>query len=101
MVGCLARGIFKLPRLCQRQANRDLIGYGENPPDPRWPDGARIAVNFVLNYEEGSEPSVQDGEEHTEIGLTEAHGLGQDFGSGRDLAGESLFEYGGRVASGA
>jgi allantoinase len=77
--------------------DRDLIGYGENPLDPQWPNGARLAVNFVLNYEEGSEPSVQDGEDHTEIGLTEAHGLGQDFGGGRDLAGESLFEYGSRV----
>mgnify|MGYP001824611241 CR=1 FL=1 len=56
--------------------DRDLIGYGDNPPDPKWPDGARIAVNFVLNYEEGSEPSVQDGEGHTEVGLTEAQGLG-------------------------
>jgi allantoinase len=41
---------------------RDLIGYGTNPPNPKWPGGARIAVNFVMNYEEGSEPSVQDGE---------------------------------------
>jgi hypothetical protein len=42
--------------------DRDLIGYGANPPDPKWPGGARVAVNFVMNYEEGSEPSVQDGE---------------------------------------
>src|SRR4030095_3222572 len=63
---------------------------------PRWPDGARLAVNFVLNYEEGSEPSVQDGEGYTDNGLTEAHGMGQTI-SGRDLAGESLFEYGSRV----
>ena len=41
------------------------------PPDPKWPDGARLAVNFVMNYEEGSEPSVQDGEGYTETGLTE------------------------------
>ena len=33
---------------------RDLIGYGKNPPDPNWPGGARLAVNFVMNYEEGS-----------------------------------------------
>src|SRR5262249_55899658 len=52
--------------------DRDLIGYGANPPDPKWPGGARLAVNFVINYEEGSEPSIQDGEEATEIGLTEA-----------------------------
>jgi allantoinase len=76
---------------------RDLIGYGASPPDPKWPGGARLAVNFVLNYEEGSEPSVQDGEGFTEIGLTEAQGLGQAIPDGRDLAGESMFEYGSRV----
>jgi peptidoglycan/xylan/chitin deacetylase (PgdA/CDA1 family) len=76
--------------------DRDLIGYGESPPDPKWPDGARIAVNFVLNYEEGSEPSVQDGEGFTELRLTEAQGLNQGV-RGRDLAGESMFEYGSRV----
>jgi len=37
------------------QVCRDFIGYGANPPDPKGPDGARLAVNFVLNYEEGSE----------------------------------------------
>ena len=51
---------------------RDLIGYGANPPDPKWPNGARVAINFVMNYEEGSEPSVQDGEGYTETGLTES-----------------------------
>jgi len=76
--------------------DRDLIGYGENPPDPKWPGGARLAVNFVMNYEEGSEPSVQDGEGFTETGLTEAHGLSQGV-KGRDLAGEGMFEYGSRV----
>ena len=75
---------------------RDLIGYGANPPDPRWPNGARLALNFVMNYEEGSEPSVPDGEPASEVGLTEAHGLGQS-GGGRDLAAESMFEYGSRV----
>ncbi len=75
---------------------RDFIGYGNQPPDPQWPGGARLAVNFVMNYEEGSEPSVQDGEGHTEVGYTEAHGLNQ-LTSGRDLAGEGLFEYGSRV----
>src|SRR6266481_2197130 len=78
------------------EVRRDFIGYGANPPDPKWPNGARLAVNFVLNYEEGSEPSMQDGEGHTDIGLTEAHGMGQTI-QGRDLAGESLFEYGSRV----
>src|SRR6266478_6414716 len=76
--------------------DRDLIGYGAHPPDPKWPGGARIAIDFVMNYEEGSEPSVQDGEGCTELGLTEAHG--SDTGvSGRDLAGEGMFAYGSRV----
>lgn len=75
---------------------RDFIGYGANPPNPQWPNGARIAVNFVMNYEEGSEPSMQDGEGHTEIGLTDAGRMGQTI-QGRDLAGEGLFEYGSRV----
>jgi allantoinase len=75
---------------------RDFVGYGENPPNPHWPGGARLALNFVLNYEEGSEPSFQDGEGTTESALSDAHGLGQSE-SGRDLAAESLFEYGSRV----
>src|SRR5437773_9207924 len=79
-----------------RGYDRDLIGYGANPPNPKWPNGARLAVNFVMNYEEGSEPSVQDGEGYTETGLTEAHALNQGV-KGRDLAAEGMFEYGSRV----
>jgi allantoinase len=79
-----------------KRYDRDLIGYGPHPPDPKWPNGARLAVNFVINYEEGSEPSVQDGEGFSETGLTEAHGLNQ-AGRGRDLAAETMFEYGSRV----
>jgi allantoinase len=78
------------------QVRRDFVGYGASPPNPKWPNGARLAVNFVMNYEEGSEPSVQDGDGYTDIGLTEAHGMGQAI-QGRDLAGEGLFEYGSRV----
>jgi putative urate catabolism protein len=74
--------------------DRDLIGYGANPPDPNWPGGARLAVNFVMNYEEGSEPSVQDGEGHSEVRHTEAPDA---VVKGRDLAAESMFEYGSRV----
>lgn len=75
---------------------RDFVGYGDHPPDPKWPGGARLALNFVINYEEGSEPSLEDGESCSETGLTEAYGLGQG-GVGRDLAAEGLFEYGSRV----
>ena len=76
--------------------DRDLIGYGPNPPNPQWPEGARLALNFVINYEEGSEPSVQDGEGYSERGITEAHAGNQDV-KGRDLAAEGMFEYGSRV----
>lgn len=75
---------------------RDFVGYGNNPPDPRWPGRARLALNFVLNYEEGSEPSVEDGEGVTETWFTESNGLATGV-RGRDLAAESLFEYGSRV----
>jgi peptidoglycan/xylan/chitin deacetylase (PgdA/CDA1 family) len=78
------------------QPTRDLVGYGANPPDPKWPGGARVAVNFVMNYEEGSEPSVQDGEGYTETGLTESTSSSTGL-DGRDLAGESMFEFGSRV----
>ena len=75
---------------------RDFVGYGKTPPNPRWPNNARIAINLVLNYEEGSEPSVSDGDGHTETWFTESHGLNSGV-VGRDLAAEGLFEYGSRV----
>ena len=75
---------------------RDLVGYGANPPNPRWPREARLALNFVMNYEEGSEYSVPDGDGFSEATLTEAAGTGQTV-RGRDLAAESMFEYGSRV----
>ncbi|MBL6458708.1 allantoinase PuuE [Belnapia sp. T6] len=78
------------------EVKRDFIGYGANPPDPRWPNGARLAVNFVINYEEGSEPSIELGDGYSEHGLTESHGVKQ-VASGRDLAAEGMFEYGSRV----
>jgi peptidoglycan/xylan/chitin deacetylase (PgdA/CDA1 family) len=77
--------------------DRDLIGYGANPPDPKWPGGARLALNFVLNYEEGSEPSVPDGDPASEWGLTE-NGMLNPGVKGRDLAAEGMFAYGSRVA---
>ena len=78
------------------EVTRDFVGYGANPPDPQWPNGARLAVNFVMNYEEGSEPSIAGRRGITETGLTEAHGMGQTV-KGRDLAAEGMFEYGSRV----
>jgi allantoinase len=74
---------------------RDLIGYGPTPPNPKWPNGARLALNFVLNYEEGSEYSVPDGE-RSEATLTELGSIDPGIHT-RDLAAESMFEYGSRV----
>lgn len=75
---------------------RDLVGYGANPPDPQWPNGARLALNFVMNYEEGSEYSVVDGDGRSDASLTEVGSYDPKL-SGRDLAAESMFEYGTRV----
>ena len=80
----------------QHSDTRDLVGYGGNPPDPKWPGGARIALNFIVNYEEGSEYSVPDGDGRSEATLTDAGASDMGVG-GRDLAAESMFEYGSRV----
>ncbi len=73
---------------------RDFVGYGRNPPDPKWPGGAHVAVNFVINYEEGGELSVPDGAPASETGLTEGSTASV---KGRDLGAESMFEYGSRA----
>ena len=73
---------------------RDFIGYGPNPPKIDWPDGARVAVSVVVNYEEGSEYSLLDGDPHRETNSEVPSPLALDE---RDLANESFFEYGSRV----
>ncbi len=65
------------------------------PPHPRWPGEARVAVNFVINFEEGSELSYPAGDGVSETGLIES--ASTDAGNRRDLAAESMFEYGARV----
>ncbi|MFE9326582.1 allantoinase PuuE [Nocardia sp. NPDC052278] len=74
---------------------RDFVGYGATPPDPRWPDGAKIAVQFVLNYEEGAEHNVLDGDPHSETFLSEMTPA-QAFPN-RHMSMESLYEYGSRA----
>ena len=74
---------------------RDLVGYGRNPPHPQWPGGARIAVQFVLNYEEGAENSVLDGDPASEVFLSEIVNA-QPFPM-RHMSMESLYEYGSRA----
>ncbi len=74
---------------------RDLVGYGGHPPHPHWPGDARIAVQFVLNYEEGSEQCVLDGDPHAETFLSEI-GAAPAFRD-RHMSMESLYEYGSRA----
>jgi putative urate catabolism protein len=75
---------------------RDLIGYAGHPPDPRWPGEARLAVNFVLNYEEGGERSILHGDGESETRLTDL-AAGAPLRNARDLNMESAYEYGARV----
>jgi allantoinase len=73
---------------------RDLVGYGESPPDPAWPDGARIAVNFNLNVEGGGESTLANGDDVSEGMLND---IGVPTYSGRRVPlVESVFEYGSR-----
>ncbi len=74
---------------------RDLRGYGRRPPHPRWPGGACIAVQFVLNHEEGAENNILDGDAASETFLSEIIGA-QAFAM-RHMSMESLFEYGSRA----
>lgn len=75
---------------------RDLIGYGDRPPDPRWPGGARICVQFVINYEEGAERSILHGDRESEAFLSEMVGASPIPGA-RHASMESLYEYGSRA----
>jgi len=75
---------------------RDFVGYANRPPTIRWPNKAGVAVNFVLNYEEGSEYSLADGDGRSETALLEVNAARVPPGS-RDLASESMYEYGSRV----
>jgi allantoinase len=76
---------------------RDFVGYGPTPPHADWPGGARIAVNFVINFEEGSELSFPAGDGVTEGGLTESASIDPGMLGRRDLGAESMFEFGSRV----
>ncbi|AMU96938.1 allantoinase PuuE [Xanthomonas citri] len=77
-------------------AARDLVGYGATPPAAQWPGGARIAVQFVINYEEGAENCVLNGDAGSEAFLSEMVGA-QAHAGARAMAMESLYEYGSRA----
>ena len=75
---------------------RDYIGYGAKPPDPQWPGGARIAVQFVVNYEEGGEKCVLHGDDASEKFLSEIVNAEERVGV-RHMNMESIYEYGSRA----
>lgn len=75
--------------------SRDLTGYGRTTPDPRWPGGARIAVQIVLNYEEGGENSIEHGDPASEAFLSEIIGA-QPWPGQRHWNMESIYDYGAR-----
>lgn len=75
---------------------RDMIGFGRNPPDPKWPGGARVAVQFVINYEEGGENAIIHGDAASEAFLSEIVGA-QAWPGQRHMNMESIYEYGSRA----
>src|SRR6187431_389812 len=75
---------------------RDLAGYGRNPPDPKWPGGARVAVQFVVNYEEGGERNILHGDKESEAFLSDVLGAVPWPGM-RHMNVESMYEYGSRA----
>ena len=75
---------------------RDLIGYGARAPDPEWPGGARLALQIVMNYEEGGERSILHGDDFAEAFLQEVVGM-QPLKGVRNMQVESIYEYGTRV----
>ena len=78
-----------------KKDTRDLIGYGSNLPKVEWPNKARIAVQIVLNYEEGAENCVLNGDKNSEVFLSEI--IGAQPIKGRHMNMESLYEYGSRA----
>ena len=79
-----------------RRYPRDVRGYGANPPEAKWPDGARIAVQFVVNYEEGGENNTLHGDAASEAFLSEIVGAAAWEGQ-RHWNMESIYEYGARA----
>ena len=75
---------------------RDMVGYGANPPHAEWPQSARLAVQFVINYEEGGENNILHGDKASEAFLSEIVGAQPWLGQ-RHMSMESIYEYGSRV----
>src|ERR1700733_5241345 len=96
MVGCRAvRSLNYMSLFDPKDYPRDLAGYGRSTPDPRWPGGARVAVQFVINFEEGGENAIFHGDKASEAFLTDVLGA-QPWPGQRHMNVESMFEYGSR-----
>ena len=74
---------------------RDMLGYGATPPEAKWPGGARLALTFVINYEEGGENSILHGDRASETFLSEI--IGAKAYEARHMSMESMYEYGSRA----
>jgi|TARA_R110002072_G_scaffold176934_6_gene332792 putative urate catabolism protein len=85
-----------LPAPLPATGQRDFVGYGAKPPHPQWPGGARLALQFVINYEEGGENCILDGDQASESLLSEVVGAAPWPGQ-RNLIVESLYEFGARA----
>ena len=78
-----------------KKSSRDLIGYGKKGKKISWPNNTKLALQFVLNYEEGGENSVLNGDKHSETFLSEI--IGAKAIKGRHISMESIYEYGSKV----
>lgn len=78
-----------------RYGHRDMIGYGKVPTNPQWPKGAKVALNFVINYEEGAESCILHGDTKSEHLLSDIIGATPLIGE-RNLNMESMYDYGAR-----
>jgi allantoinase len=76
-------------------SGRDTVGYGQHPPDPVWPNGAKVALNLVLNYEEGGENCLLHGDNKSENLLSEIIGAAA-YPDQRHANMESLYDFGSR-----
>lgn len=88
--------MLRLQTLAESEYPRDLVGYGNSPPNAQWPNKARIAVQFIINYEEGAENCVLHGDPASEAFLSEIVGA-QALAGVRHMNMESIYEYGSRV----
>ncbi|KAF9022239.1 hypothetical protein BDZ89DRAFT_211303 [Hymenopellis radicata] len=85
-----------LDRHAEYLPDRPMVGYGMEQPDPQWPNGAKIAISFVINWEEGGERNILEGDSGSETFIIE-HLSKPSIIGGRDHMTESQFEYGPRA----